>query len=114
MDSSKNSNLGDWIFLVGSLGAIGGYLAYENKEQINAWLMAIQSPAATPNTVAMAVDNSVGVWLASNWGMVALVAAIIFASIKWVLAQRSGAVGSTAGPAVTYKQYNFVNVKLVR
>lgn len=109
----NKSSFGDWVFLVGSVGAVGAYLAYENMDAVNAWLLTLQTPA-TQNAVAMAADDSMGAWMASNWGLVALVAAIIVAVVKWALSQRSGAVGSDTGPAVTYRQYKFVNVKLVR
>lgn len=114
MDSNNKSSFGDWMFLVGSVGAVGAYFAYENAAQINAWLMAMQTPATTTNAVGMATDASMGAWMASNWGMVALMVAIIIAALKWALVSRGGAVGSDTGPAVTYKQYRFVNVKLVR
>lgn len=111
---TDKSSFGDWAFLIGSVGAVGAYFAYENIDQINGWLMAMQTPPATQNAVAMATDANMGAWMASNWGMVALTAAIFFAAVKWALSQRSGAAGSDAGPVVTYKRYNFVNVKLVR
>ena len=111
---TDKSSIGDWAFLVGSVGAVGGYLAYENMDQINSWLMAMQTATATTNTVAAATDAGMGAWMASNWGIVALGCAILFAVIKWALSQRSGAVGSDAGPVVTYRRYKFVNVKLVR
>ncbi len=115
MDSKNStSSLGDWMFLVGSVGVVGGYLAYENMDAINGWLMAMQTPPATQNAVAMATDASMGAWIASNWGMAMLVAAILFAAVKWALSQRSGAAGGDAGPVVTYKRYSFVNVKSVR
>lgn len=115
MDNKHStSSIGDWAFLVGSVGAVGGYLAYENMDQINAWLMAMQTPAPTQNAVAMATDGSMGAWMASNWGLVMLGCAILFAVVKWAMVQRSGAVGSDAGPVVTYRRYKFVNVKLVR
>lgn len=115
MDSKNStSNLGDWAFWVGSVGAVGAYFAYENADAVSAWLTAMQTPPATQNAVAMATDVSMGAWMASNWGLVMLGCAILFAVVKWALSQRSGAVGSDAGPVVTYKRYNFINTKLVR
>jgi hypothetical protein len=32
---TDKSSIGDWAFLVGSVGAVGGYLAYENMDQVN-------------------------------------------------------------------------------
>ena len=70
MDSKHStSSLGDWAFLVGSVGAVGAYFAYENMDAVNAWLMAMQTPAATQNAVAMATDVSLAAWMASNWGV---------------------------------------------
>ena len=115
MDSKHStSSLGDWALLVGGVGAVGAYFAYENMDAVNAWLMAMQTPAATQNAVAMATDVSLAAWMASNWGVVMLGCAILFAAVKWAMTQRSGAVGSDAGPVVTYRRYNYVNVKLVR
>lgn len=111
---TDKSSFGDWAFLVGSVGAVGSYLAYENMDTVNGWLMALQSAPPAQHTVAMATDASMGAWMASNWGLVALGCAILFAVTKWAISQRSGAVGSDAGPVVTYKRYNFVNVKSVR
>lgn len=114
MNSNSTSSLGDWAFLVGSVGTVGAYFAYENMDQINGWLLAMQTSAATQNAVAAATDVSMGAWMASNWGIVMLGCAIIFAVVKWAMTQRSGTVGSDAGPVVTYRRYKFVNVKLVR
>lgn len=111
---TDKSSLGDWAFLVGSVGAVGGYFAYENMDAINGWLMAMQTATAPTHTVAAATDVSMGAWMASNWGLVMLGCAILFAAVKWAISQRSGAVGSDTGPVVTYKRYNFVNVKSVR
>ena len=71
MESNKTmkndtSTLGDWAFLIGGIGLIGGWIAYENMDAVNAWLMAMQTPAATQNAVAMATDVSLAAWMASN------------------------------------------------
>lgn len=107
METKQQSNFGEWVFLAGGLALAGGYLAHENIDTINAWLMTMQT--ATPTNGA-----SMGAWLTANWGIVMLIAAIIIVGVKWVLSQRQGAVGSDGGPAVTYRRYKFVNVKLVR
>ena len=67
-----------------------------------------------PSPYSTNIYVSMGAWMASNWGVVMLGCAILFAAVKWAMTQRSGAVGSDAGPVVTYRRYNYVNVKLVR
>lgn len=107
MDTKQQSNFGEWAFLAGALALVGGWLGYESIDAINAWLATVQT--ATPTT-----DGDMGAWLASNWGLVALIAATIFAALKWAVTQRSGASGIDGGAAVTYRRYRFVSVRLVR
>ena len=107
METKQQSNFGEWAFLAGALALVGGYLGYESIDTINAWLATMQT--ATPTTGA-----GLNAWLASNWGLVMLIGAMIVAALKWALTQRQGAVGSDGGPAVTYRRYKFVNVRLVR
>lgn len=106
MDTKQQSSFGDWLFMIGALTVVGGWLAYENLPTINAWLMAMQT--ATPTD-----GGALGAWLAANWGLGALLIATGIAGAKWALSQR-GAVGSEGGPVVTYGRYRFVKVKLVR
>ncbi len=107
MNTKQQSTIGDWLFMIGALALVGGYLAYENLTLINTWLATIQT--AIPTT-----DAGTGAWLASNWGLVMLIGAMIVAGVKWALTQHQGAVGSDGVPVVTYRRCKFVNVKLVR
>lgn len=107
MDTKQQSNVGDWLFMAGALALVCGWLGYESIDTINAWLMATQAPV-------QADGGALGAWLAANWGLIALIAAMIVAGVKWALSQRGGAVGNDGGPVVTYRRYRFVNVKLVR
>lgn len=111
---TEKSSFGDWVFLGGAVAVVGGYLAYENMDAVNGWLIAMQTTPATQNAVVLATDAGMGAWMASNWGMVALVAALVFAGVKWALAQRSAPAATDGGPVVVYRRYKFVNVKLVR
>lgn len=111
---TDKSSFGDWVFLGGAVTVVGGYLAYENMDAVNGWLMAMQTAAPAQHTVAAATDVSMGAWMAANWGPVALVVALVFAGVKWALAQRAAPTATDGGPAVTYRRYKFVNVKLVR
>lgn len=110
----RKSNAGDWLFLIGAVGLVCAYFAYENMDAINGWLIMMQTATAPTHTVAAATDGSIGAWMASNWGLVMLAFALVIASAKWAIAQRSGAVGSDAGPAMAYRRHKFLNVKLVR
>lgn len=110
----SESGIGDWLFVGGMMTLIGGYMAYENMDQVNSWLMSLQTPVQAQNTVSMATDTSLGAWIFANWGAVALMVAIIFVVTKWLLAQRGNATGGTAGPTVTYKRPRYINAKLVR
>lgn len=46
--NQPKSNAGDWLFLVGGAGLIGGYLAYENASQVANWLAALQALGNAP------------------------------------------------------------------
>lgn len=111
---TDKSSFGDWVFLGGAVAFVGGYLAYENMDAVNGWLMAMQTPAATQNAVVMATDVNMGAWMASNWGVVLLAVALVAAVVKTALAQRGSPTGADGSPAVVYRRYKFVNVKLVR
>lgn len=105
---NDTSTFGDWAFLIGSIGLIGGWVAYENADQVHQWLLAMQTPA--PATPAPAADPLS--WLLANWGIVLLIAAIIFAMLKM---RANGAVGTVQadGKAMTYKRHRYIKVKLV-
>lgn len=107
----NKSSLGDWVFLIASVGSVAAYLGYENLDQINIWLATMQ---ATANNIAGAADTTAVAWVASNWGLVALMVAVPIASAKWALSQRGGAVDSSSGPVVTYRRYKFIKVNHVR
>lgn len=44
---NDTSTFGDWAFLIGGIGLIGGWVAYENADQVHEWLLAMQTPAPT-------------------------------------------------------------------
>lgn len=105
---NDTSNIGDWLFLGAGVAAIGGYLAYENSDQINTWLASLQQPApasADPTGSAL-------IWLASNWGMILLIAAIIFAAVK--VLSNGGSTGTGEGGATKHKRLNHVRINLIQ
>lgn len=104
---NDTSSIGDWLFLGAGVAAIGGYLAYENADQINTWLASMQAPAPA------SADLTGGflMWLAANWGMVLLIAAIIFAVLK--MRSDGGSAGASES-AVRHKRQTYVSVNLIR
>lgn len=104
---NDTSTIGDWAFLIGGIGLVGGYLAYDNIGQINAWLTSMQQPAPA----SVNPSGSVLVWLAANWGIVVLVAAIVFAAVK--MRSGSGSTGTSEGATTKHKRLNHVKVNLI-
>lgn len=104
---NDTSTFGDWAFLIGGIGLIGGWVAYENADQVHEWLLAMQTPA--PTTAPPASDPLT--WLIANWGIVLLIAAIIFAVIN----MRANGAGTLQADskAMTYKRHRYIKVKLV-
>lgn len=104
---TNGSTIGDWLFLIGGAGTIGGYLLYENQERTAQWLAWFQSLGATP----IAPNGGILAWLIANWGLLLLLAAIIFAVYKlWA----DSAPIVEDGALAPRKPVRFVHVKLVR
>lgn len=95
----NKSSMGDWLFLIGGVGLISGYILYENQEQMDRWLTWFQSPSVPT-----------GDWLIANWGLLLLLGAIIFAGYKLWGADTAVAANSMS----SYKPVAYVNVRLVR
>lgn len=105
MNQSK-SNVGDWLFLISSVGLVGGYFAYENAAGVTVWLESISNAPILPAGGLLA-------FLIGNWGLVLLAAAIIFAVFKlWFDGSSSSATGGK--DVIKYKTMKHVSVKLIR
>lgn len=103
---NDTSTLGDWAFLIGGIGLIGGWIAYENADRVHEWLLAMQRSApATPTPAADPLS-----WLIANWGIVLLITAIIFAAMKMRL---NGAGQADGGNGMNYKRHRYIKVKSV-
>lgn len=101
----NKSSVGDWLFLGAGMAAIGCYFAYENAADVAVWLQSITNVPIIPASGLLA-------FLISHWGLVLLVAAIIFAVFKlWI-----NGTTSTAGDGsrVNFRRYKSINVNLVR
>lgn len=105
---NDTSTFGDWAFLIGGIGLIGGWIAYENADAVHAWLVTLQAPA----TAAPAPTADPLSWLIANWGIVLLIGAIIFAVLK-MRANGAGASPADGGHVLRYKRHRYLKVKLV-
>lgn len=107
--NQPKSNAGDWLFLVGGTTLIGGFLAYENAGQVANWIGWLQSLGTTP----IAPTGGFLALLISNWGLVLLVAAMIFAAYK-MRSDGNTTTTTEAGNSIKYKPLKYVNVNLIR
>lgn len=98
--TQHNTGIGEWLFLVGGAGLVGGYLCYENMAVVAGWLAWLQTLDAAP-----------GGWLGEYWGLLSLLAATIFAAYR--LRANSNSI-TVDGAPITYKPLKYVPVKLVR
>lgn len=103
--NQNKSSAGDWLFLIGSIGLVCGYFIYENSANVAAWLQVLANAPIIPSSGLLA-------FLIGNWGLVFLIAAIIFAVFKlWV----NGTTSTTGdGRQAKFRRYRYVNVNLVR
>ena len=107
--NQPKSSTGDWLFLVGGATLIGGFLAYENAGQVADWLAALQALGNAP----IAPTGGLLALLIGNWGLVLLIAAIIFAAYK-LWSDGSSTTTTEAGNSIKYKPLKHVNVNLIR
>lgn len=103
--NQNKSSAGDWLFLIGSIGLVCGYFIYENSANVAAWLQVLANAPIIPSSGLLA-------FLIGNWGLVFLIAAIIFAVFKLWVNDRTSTAG--AGSKVNFHHYKYINVKLIR
>ena len=107
MNTNQNkSSAGEWLFLVGGVGAIGGYFIYENSASVAVWLQALANAPIIPSGGLLA-------WLIGNWGLVLLIAAIIFAAYR-LWSDSTVTITTNDGSKVKYHHYKYIPVKLIR
>lgn len=107
--NQPKSSAGDWLFLVGGAVLVGGFLAYENAAQVANWIGWLQSLGSAP----IAPNGGLLALLIGNWGLVLLIAAIIFAAYK-MWSDGNTTITTEAGNSIRYKPLKHVNVNLIR
>lgn len=104
--NQNKSSAGDWLFLICSIGVVGGYLIYEDSANVVAWLQALANAQILPAGGLLA-------WLIGNWGLVLLIAAIIFAAYR-LWSDSTATITTNDGSKVKYHHYKYIPVKLIR
>lgn len=107
MNTNQNkSGAGDWLFLIGSIGLVCGYLIYENAAHVAGWLQSIANAPIIPSGGLLA-------FLIGNWGLVLLIAAIIFAAYR-LWSDSTVTITTNDGSKVKYHHYKYISAKLIR
>lgn len=106
MHTNKQSSLGDWLFLIAGIGFIGGYLLYDNPDQVTAWRVWFQSIGNTPIPAG-------SIWLLDHWGLLLLILAVVFAVIKTSNRPTNTAI-TEDGNKASYRSYRTIKVKVIQ
>lgn len=102
----SESGIGDWLFSIGMMALIGGYLAYENLDAVTGWLNSMQPVQAAVQTS----DGSMLTWAIDHWGAVLLVVGIVVFVGKMI---KSRQATTEDGISIDYTSPAWIDVKMI-